>query len=83
MRFLTQLFLNINLSVFYSLSAIRHEREFKCVRSVSEVKTNVIKRITSVQHTIIKTKHVFNRVSEVKAQHYSGKGGREQQLICI
>ncbi len=49
MRFLTQLFLNINLSVFYSLSAIRHERELKCVHSVSEVKTNVIKRMTSVQ----------------------------------
>ncbi len=38
-------------------------------------------------YMIIKTKQMFfGRISEVqavKAQPYSGKGGEEQQLICI
>ncbi len=46
-----------------------------------------LKSMISEIDMIIKTKQmIFVRVFEVwtvKAQPYSGKGGREQQLICI
>ncbi len=61
------------------------QRSF-CSVVMTSLKPKFLKKISKYD-MIIKTKQmIFDRISKVravKAQPYSGKGGREQQLICI